>query len=141
MTNDNQNNINVNLIINNNIHLKNNKCSLNEEQKNQNDTFIEKSIVDENPFGDNDSSCNPDESKNQEGMYSISNIDIHNNDLVIEKEVLHSEKSLIDEAGHTVNDINYKVQNREKYLKIFAIVICCVLAGVVSYIFYFASKL
>ena len=141
MTNDNQNNINVNLIINNNIHLKNNKCGPNDEQKNQNDTFIEKSIVDENPFGDNDSSSNPDDTKNQEGMYSISNIDIHNNDLVIEKEVLHSEKSLIDETGHTGNDINYKVYNREKYLKIFAIVICFVLAAVVSYIFYFASKL
>lgn len=146
----NQGAINLNLIINNNYQL-NNISNPSEEDKHPEDTFIEKSNVDENPFDDDDSSYNPDDSKNQDKVCCISNLDIKNNSLVIEREVLHSDRSLITEndqkkdlltnAKKMMSAIEEDNKTSEKVLKILAVVICLVLIGVISYICYFASKI
>ena len=134
--------IKSNLIINNNIQVNNN---INKSYMIDNKlglTFIEKSNIDIKPFDDFSESL--EDSNNNDKVFVISHLDIKNNDLVIEKEVLNTDGSLIMNKNNSeiLNNKNDSIlkEMSAKIMKYFAIFLFILLIVAIFLIIYYLFR-
>ena len=130
--------MNSNLIINNNIQVNNNNNIYLSDSKMGDETFIEKSNIEDKPF-ENENSESNENSNNNDVIFSISHLDIQNNDLVIEKENLQTDGSLIMKSSELdKKNKKNKDNTTKKLLKIVVGFLCFVLIFIIMYTFYYA---